>query len=76
MRTHTSGVKRDRRGGYPVTDNETNAPLGRVEPVWMTSRVRRGRYQSSPWWQALDLDGNPVGEPQRRRQAAAEELAR
>jgi hypothetical protein len=76
MRTRISGVKRDRANGYPVVDNETNARLGRVNPVYLPSHIRRGRAQASPWWQALDLNGDPVGEPQQRRQDAAEELAR
>jgi hypothetical protein len=52
------------------------ARVGRVAPVRVASHIRRGRSQASPWWQARDLAGDPVGELHERRADAAQELAR
>lgn len=55
----TAEFRREDRGVYLVVAPGERV-VGEVRQAWFASHIRRGRMQTSPWWQARHVSGMPV----------------
>jgi hypothetical protein len=66
---HVTFRRSDEYDGYSVVFR--NECVGYVSRAWLSSHIRRGRMQVSPWWTPLNERGEPLDEPLMSRRAAA-----